>query len=510
LAIPNPEEVAKISYASRSILPTLRTELPPTLVTMVAVLAGFGSAWLVEDLAHLHTDLVVLAVVLAVTLGRTHRSSDLRDRLTGAAVLPLAAAAAGGVGLLSDHHTVAGDTLFALAVAAAIWVRRFGPRFARAGTQATLPFIAILVTPVPPDSGTTHLLWAALMAVIAVGWVTVVQLAAQRAGLFAKPPNQSFTTPTPSSAARIPASTRMAVQMGVALGVAFWVGHRLFPDHWAWTVLTAYIVASGNRGRGDVVHKGALRIAGAAVGTVIATLLAGTFPAGDKWAVVVIFTILALATWLRPLSYAYWAGSVTAALSFLYGYFGESGSNLLRTRLEGIAYGAVIALAAAWWILPIKSRDVLRRRIADTLAALTDYLTAARRDPGGLPHHQARFDQALTQLDQVAAPSRTHRFLATRASRRSVSHPADAIPALHRCRGPIHTLTGTDPETLAGTEYATALATLLADVVTVRRAMKPSSSDAEPKPAPALIRAPPIIAELRTAIGQVATATKPH
>ena len=303
--IANPEEVAKISYASRIILPTLRTELPPTLVTMVAVLAGFGSAWLVEDLARLHTDLVVLAVVLAVTLGRTQRSSDLRDRLTGAAVLPPAAAAAGGVGLLSDHHTVAGDTLFALAVAAAIWVRRFGPRFARAGTQATLPFIAILVTPVPPDSGATHLLWAALMAVIAVGWVTVVQVAAQRAGRCAKPPNQSFTTPTPSSAARIRASTRMAVQMGVALGVAFWVGHRLFPDHWAWTVLTAYIVASGNRGRGDVVHKGALRIAGAAVGTVIATLLAGTFPAGDKWAVVVIFAILALATWLRPLSYAY-------------------------------------------------------------------------------------------------------------------------------------------------------------------------------------------------------------
>ena len=41
----------------------------------------------------------------------------------------------------------------------------------------------------------------------------------------------------------------------------------MFGSHWIWVVLTAYIVCSGNRGRGDVVHKSAIRVIGAACGT---------------------------------------------------------------------------------------------------------------------------------------------------------------------------------------------------------------------------------------------------
>lgn len=455
-----------------------------TVVTMTATLATFGSAWLIEDLAHLHTDMVVLAVVLAVMSGRTQRANDRRDRLISVAVLPPAAAVAGAIGLLTDRHTVAGDTLMVLAVAGAIWIRRFGPRFAKAGTQATLPFIAGLVTPVPPSDGAAHLLWAALLALIAVAWVTAAQVIAAHAGVTATPPCRYPTTPSRPTTARIPASTRMAVQMAAALAAAYLVAHRLYPDHWTWVVLTAYIVASGNRGRGDVVHKGGLRIAGAAVGTVLATPLAGTFPTGDKWAIVVIFAILTLATWLRSISYAFWAGSVTAALVFLYGYFGESGAGLLRTRLEGIAYGAAMALAASWWILPVRTQDVIRRRLADTLAVLTDYLAATRRDPGRLHHHQTRFDHALAQLEQVAAPLRRYRFLLRR--RGPGTHPADTIPALRRCRTSIHDLTkstAADPELLTDPDVATALSTLLANVIATRRAMSSTPATTTSPPA---------------------------
>jgi uncharacterized membrane protein YccC len=50
----------------------------------------------------------------------------------------------------------------------------------------------------------------------------------------------------------------MAIQLAVALTAAFLLGWLLFPEHAMWVVLTAFLVCSGNRGRGDVVHKSAL------------------------------------------------------------------------------------------------------------------------------------------------------------------------------------------------------------------------------------------------------------
>jgi len=350
---------------------------------MLATLGSFFSAWLIEHLAHLHTDLVVSAVVLGLTLGRVHRAPGASSGLLALAVVPVATAGASVVGTLMGRHVVVGDSLFALALTAAIWVRRFGPVYTRAGTLATVPFIAQLVTPAPPVLRPSHVMWSAAVAVVAVVWVLLAQLVGRALRLLPRPAPPA-AAPSPKSSAvarqnarprvsRISVSDRMALQMGLGLGLAFVLGHLIFGVHWPWMVLTAYIVASGNRGRGDVVYKGGLRIAGAVVGTVAATLMANTFSAGDKWAVVAIFAALAVATWLRDLNYAYWAGGVTAALAFLYGYFGETGSGLLHTRLEGILGGAAVAIAAAWVVLPIKTSSVLRRRMADALGELSDH-----------------------------------------------------------------------------------------------------------------------------------------
>jgi uncharacterized membrane protein YccC len=279
--------------------------------------------------------------------------------------------------------------------------------------------------------------------------------------------------------ARIPASTRMALQMSAGLGAAFALGPWLYPGHWSWTVLTAYIVASGNRGRGDVLYKSGLRVLGALAGTVLATLLASTFGPGDRWAVVAIFAVVGVGTWLRPLSYAYWAGCVTAALAFLYGYFGETGTSLLRTRLEGILLGAAVAVAAAWLVLPVRTADVLRRRVADVLAALTDYLTAARRrDPARLTAQQARFDHALARLDELAAPLAVRRRLSRRGRG---GHPMDAIIALRACRPPLQALTRravADPALLSRAEVRRDLATVQDTIITIRRSASraPSTS----------------------------------
>ncbi|MGI5327299.1 FUSC family protein [Actinomadura nitritigenes] len=383
--------------------------------TMAAVLASFGSALLLERAAHLHADVVMQAVVLAVTLSRGHRGARPSDRLIGFAVLPTVAFASVGLGTLMRDDAFAGDAAFVALVASGVWIRRFGPHFTKAGTLMMLPAIALLVIPHgAPGAPSTHLLWAPVVALIAYSWVTVVQVAVERPWRAGR----VEPAPAPAPSKRLPASTRMAAQMGVALSAAFAAGHVLFPDHWSWVVLTAFIVCNGARGRGDALHKGLLRALGAAGGTVLAALVSGLFAPRDPDAVVLIFVVLGLAAWLRQRSYAYWAGGVTAALSLLYGYFGQSAVPLLDTRLEAILLGSAIGAAAAWFVLPFRTRDVLRRRISESLAALTDVLK-------GEPHAHARFDNSIAEMDNVYGPLRLHRFV-TRAR----PHPADVIGVL--------------------------------------------------------------------------------
>jgi uncharacterized membrane protein YgaE (UPF0421/DUF939 family) len=436
-------------------------ELRTAGVSIVAVLLSFGCGLWPENAAHLNVDAPLLAVVLALTLACTQRGADLTDRLVGLGVLPVVGVAAAEIGRLMIQHPNAGDTLFVLAVVLSIWLRRFGRRTAKAGTLVALPFVGILVTPVPLPPGHGATLWSAVVAVIAWFWVSVVQLAAYRTGFLPVRPDaraQVAAGPAaaarPTSSLRPPASTRMAIQMGLALGAAFVIGRYAFTPRWTWTVLTAFIVCSGNLGRGDVVHKSLLRITGAAAGTVAATLLAGVFGPRDARSVVLIFVVLAVGSWLRSLSYAYWAGCVTAVLSLLQGYFGETRTSLLLTRLEEILLGAAIGVLVSWVVLPVRTDQVVRRRIANALATLGELLRSVRRDPSRLSGIGARFDYDLQQLGQVAAPVRAHRLFLHRLPRHRLRrrsrfarrldpdapHLADAIDAVLRCGEPVRTL----------------------------------------------------------------------
>lgn len=299
------------------------------------MLGSYGSVLWLEHVAGLRVDVVVLAVFLAVSLGRAMLLADALDRAIGFVLVPVVMVGASEVGVwMAGEHTMAGSALFVVAVSATIWVRRWGPRFTVAGMLATAPLLSTLILPAVPVR--TPILWTAPVAAIAYVWVVVTH-------------KQAGAVPSRSRA-----SMRLAAQMSVALAVAFVAGHVVLGEHWSWVVLTAFLVGSGNRGRGDVLDKSVLRVAGAVVGTAVATGLVGLL--APPWQVVAIFVLLAVGMWLRPLSYAYWAGSVTAALAFLYGYFGQAGADLLLTRLGGIVLGGVIGVAAAWFVLPIKTK----------------------------------------------------------------------------------------------------------------------------------------------------------
>lgn len=414
--------MASISYV-------LRSNLRPTVVQAITLLCCFGSGLLLDSLQHLGPTIVVLTTVLGLTLGRTQRQRGLRNRLVGLVTLPVISIACYEVARLFVQHPNVADALFTAALGLSIWMRKFGGMATRLGTLIALPFIALLITPVSVQSGRSPWLWSAVAALVAYAWVWVVQAIARQPG---EPPRQQPVKPRKG----IPASTRMAVQMTLSLGLAFLIGRTVFgPQHWTWIVLTAFIVNSGNRGRADVIHKSLLRVAGAGLGTIVATLIAGLLPPRDDIAIVIILVVLIVGSWLRTISYAYWAGCVTSVLSLMQGYFGQASASLIGERLLQIVIGGALAVAIVWFVLPVKSSRVLGSRVKATAAALRDARDAARDNPSEFDRYHQRFIEQLAQLELVAPPFLAHRRL-QRLRGRDGKHPADAVDALRAYADP--------------------------------------------------------------------------
>ncbi|MBY8876736.1 FUSC family protein [Actinacidiphila acidipaludis] len=217
--------------------------------------------------------------------------------------------------------------------------------------------------------------------------------------------------------------TRLSAQLAVAMAAAFAAGHLAFAHHWTWTVITSFVVCSAARGRGDVVHRSGLRIAGAFAGGVTGTLIAHLVAGEPPLAVVVIFAYLVTGLWLRDVTYAAWAFCVTSMLAVLYSMNGEQGAALLIQRPEGILLGSVCGIAAAFFVLPLRTETVLRGRAARALQVLQEVLAAARAEqpqPAEIRRLARAFDKAAQDLAAAAAPARAHRSL--------VHHPRQHLP----------------------------------------------------------------------------------
>lgn len=404
--------------------------LREALVSMLAILATLVCALTLVP----GTGPAVLAVVLCLSLSRSQLDGSARGRMEAAVALPVVGFAALGVGALLLRAPWLGAAFFVAGMFVSIWLRRFGPLGRRAGSLIALPFVALLSTPyvAPSAAGLAPVVMAPIVvALLALFWVSVLHMLARRLGilpLVSRVAKYAAPVRTENMPSQPVASTRMAIQMAVALMTAFAVGYIFFAERWTWIVLTAFIVLSGNRGRLDVAYKSVLRIAGAAAGTV-AALLAGThIGSHDTITIVLILAAVFLGVWLRPLGYAWWALFATLALALLQGFADASIALVLPLRLEEILIGAVIGVASAWFVLPVRSTAVLRRRIADALAILSDGL-----DPADAARSGEAFIIALHGVEQLAPAFRAGR-IATRRWR--MIQPADWVETLLACREP--------------------------------------------------------------------------
>lgn len=398
---------------------------------LVAALVSFGVVYALCGWAGAQSGPAIMAVILTISLAR--RPSPARGAhahpVLAYAVLAGVALAGAAVGLLLHAIPVAGAVVFVAAMTFAIWLRNAGERGRTFGGLIALPLVAILVAPVQaraPGGPLVDLALVIAAGAVALSVVTLQQAFLRRIGAGGEIADGAEPAARPRrERTGLSPHTRMAAQMAAALSAAFVSGLLVFPGHWAWTVLTAYIVCSGARGRGDAFYKGVLRLAGAVGGTLGAVVLAHLWSPSGVPEAALIFAALFAGLWLRELNYAYWAACMTLVLALLSRHDDGLDVALLGTRLEAILVGALCGVAAAWFVLPIRTSDVIRRRLADALVALDDLIADPQLGADERARKLATFQRRLRDLDALATPVRWHRRLT--AGRSEPEHPATWI-----------------------------------------------------------------------------------
>ncbi|HLI97057.1 MAG TPA: FUSC family protein [Candidatus Baltobacteraceae bacterium] len=367
----------------------------------------------------------VLAAALSVGLMRRPEHLGIRALMIKVVTMPLIALSAAFVGLALLRAPVLGAAIFCAGIGLSIWLRNFGPRASAVGRAISLPLLTILAVPVRLDPNVSPIVSAALVLIagaVALILTSAALSIAERLGVTWEIPEAKIKRAQREGV--MPIATRMALQMLAALVLAFGVGMSLFPAHWPWVVLTAFIVCSGTLGRGDAIYKALLRFGGAVAGTLAASLVAlAVFPNPQTYAGTVFF-ILFLGIWLRSINYAYWAACATLIFALLQNVHGAGALPLFAERVFGIVAGALCAIAATWFVYPIRTEQLVRRRIADALAALRDTLTGNAAHP----NHEARVASLrhhAAQLERVAPPVRLHRALF--GAKADPEHPATLI-----------------------------------------------------------------------------------
>ena len=406
-------------------------------VSIAAILASFGVMYALCTALGVNATPAVLSAALSVGLMRHGEKPEPRALFIKFLTLPFIALAAGLVGLAFLKAPIFGAALFTAGIVLSILLRKYGPRAAAIGRVIALPLMAILVVPVHVEVERGG--WVPPFLVISAGMVSLASTfvftsLAVRFGWVEAPGQPRAMLTRPAREGEVHNATRMGLQMLTALVLAFGVGMLVFPAHWFWVVLTAFIVCSGAVGRGDAVHKGVLRLAGAIGGAVVAALVAHiAFPDPEAYAAAVFF-VLFIGIWLREINYAYWAACATLIFALLQGSHDTDILPLLGARVVCIVIGALCAVAATWFVYPIRTEQLVRRRVADALSALRDVL-AESTDHGArlavLDHHAA-------ELKRVAPPVQLHRKVF--GAKQLEQHPATWIDLMHglltRARAP--------------------------------------------------------------------------
>ena len=128
--------------------------------------------------------------------------------------------------------------------------------------------------------------------------------------------------------------TRTAIQMGIAVGGAIFLGVQISSYRFYWAVIAAFVTFMGVNNSAEQVRKGILRVAGTVVGIGIGSLLVDAVGHNSYGSVAVILVALFFGFYLLRVNYAFMVIAVTVMVSQLYLELDEFSNSLLWLRLE--------------------------------------------------------------------------------------------------------------------------------------------------------------------------------
>ncbi|WP_317441914.1 FUSC family protein [Streptomyces collinus] len=340
-----------------------------------------------------------LAALLALftVADPTVRGQAVTTALLPAVGLPVLAAAAELHGL-----PVARDLAFLAVVGAGVYARRWGPRGHSLGVFAFMTFFVAQFLHATP--GQLPELYAAVL-------LSVLSAAAVRFGLWCYerrlPVPVAPAPPAGAGLARV--TTRQAVQAVAGAGFALVVGQLVSGQRWYWAVGATWWVFVNTASRGETLVRGFRRVLGTVIGIGLGLLVAlPVHGAPVPTAVLVAVAVFGI-FYTAAVSYTWMMLWVTLLAALLYGLLGVLGPGLLALRLTETAVGALGAMLAVLFVLPVTThattdawiQRALRCVHACTGEAATRLAGSATADPAT---RVAELEQLLGRVRLSVAP----------------------------------------------------------------------------------------------------------
>ncbi|MEU9339836.1 FUSC family protein [Streptomyces sp. NPDC048278] len=459
---PDPGRV-RLRFAARAVLGI-------GLAVVLCALAG-------HSLAGAVTGGLAALLALFTVADPTVRGQAVTTALLPVVGLPVLSAAAG----LHDLP-VARDLVLLAVVGAGVYARRWGPRGHSLGVFAFMTFFVAQFLHATP--GQLPELYAAVL-------LAVPGAAAVRFGLWCYerrlPPSPVPAPPAGTGLARV--TTRQAVQATAGAGFALVAGQLVSGQRWYWAVGATWWIFVNTASRGETLVRGFRRVLGTAIGIALGLLVATPVHGAPVPTAVLVAVAVFGIFYTAAVSYTWMMLWVTFLAELLYGLLGVLTPGLLTLRLAETAVGALGAVLAVLFVLPVTThlttdawiQRALRCVHACTAEAAARLAGSADADPAP---RVAELEQLLARVRLSVAPL-VHPLNPMRGRRRRARR---VLALLDDCAREIRGLVtvAADPEASHDARLAAACWRVEAAVEALTGGSEHIAAPAEPPTEPAL------------------------
>ncbi|MDO1583882.1 FUSC family protein [Rhizobium oryzicola] len=215
------------------------------------------------------------------------------------------------------------------------------------------------------------------------------------------------------------AAVRAALQITLASAIAMVFGLMLSRERWFWAVLTAFLVFTNTKSRGDAAVRALQRSVGTVLGIAVGLGLALVVQQHLPLLIVLAGFGIFFAFYFLQVSYAMMTFFVSIVLCLIYSLIGTLTVELVTLRVEETLIGAVAGTAVAFFVLPTRTRTSMQDVLDRWYGHLAQLLEEAKDGRSGfdLIERSRQLDAAYRDLALAARPLGTAWTLVTKPGR---------------------------------------------------------------------------------------------